>query len=83
MLVGFLDKKEQTIAKALVERVFGIFGPPETLHFNQGPEFKNKVVKELQDIFGYQKTKNDALSSARQLGVGAYAFDPTCHVFDV
>ena len=57
MLVALLDKKEQTIAKALVERVFGIFGPPETLHSDQGPEFENKVVKQLQDVFGYKKTK--------------------------
>ena len=32
--------------KALVERVFSIFGPPETLHSDQGPEFGNKVVKQ-------------------------------------
>ena len=32
VLVALPDKKEQTIAKTLVERVFGIFGPPETLH---------------------------------------------------
>ena len=57
MLVELPDKKEQTIAKALVERVFGIFGPPETLHSDQGPEFENKVVKQLQDVFGYKKTK--------------------------
>ena len=57
MLVALPDKKEQTIAKALVERVFGIFGPPETLHSDQGPEFENKVVKQLQDVFGYKKTK--------------------------
>ena len=38
VLVALPDKKEQTIAKALVERVFGIFGPPETLHSDQGPE---------------------------------------------
>ena len=56
-LVALPDKKEQTIAKALVERVFGIFGPPETLHSYQGPEFENKVVKQLQDVFGYKKTK--------------------------
>ena len=56
MLVALPDKKEQTIAKALVERVFGIFGPPETLHSNQGPEFENKVVKQLQGVFGYKKT---------------------------
>ena len=58
MLVVLPDKKEQTIAKALlVERVFGIFGPPETLDSDQGPEFENKVVKQLQDVFGYKKTE--------------------------
>ena len=57
VLVALPDKKEQTIAKALVERVFGIFGPLETLHSDQGPEFENKVVEQLQDVFGYKKTK--------------------------
>ena len=57
VLVALQDKKEQAIAKALVERVFGIFGPPETLHSDQGPELENKVVKQLQDVFGYKKTK--------------------------
>ena len=57
VLVALSDKKEQTIAKALVERVFGIFGPPETLHSYQGPEFENNVVKQLRDVFGYKRTK--------------------------
>ena len=57
MLVALPDTKEQTIAKAHVERVFGIFGPPGTLHCDQGPEFENKAVKQLQDVFGYKKTK--------------------------
>ena len=57
VLVLLLDNNEQTIAKALVERVFGIFGPRETLHSDQGPEFKNRVVKQLQDAFGYKKAK--------------------------
>ena len=57
VLVALPDKKEQTIAKALVEWVFGIFGPPETLPSDQGPEFENKVVKQLQDVFGYKTTK--------------------------
>ena len=57
VLVAHPDKKEQTIAKALVERVFGIIGPPETLHSDQGPEFENKVVKQLRDAFGYKKTE--------------------------
>ena len=57
MLVALPDKKEQTIANALVEQVSGIFGPPETLHSDQGPEFENKVVKQLQDVFGNKETK--------------------------
>ena len=57
VLVAFQDKNEQNVAKALARRVFGIFGPPETLHSDQGPEFENRVVKQLQDVFGYNKTK--------------------------
>ena len=56
-LVALPDKKEQIIPKVLVQRIFGIFGPPETLHSDQGPEFENNVVKQLQDVFGYKKTK--------------------------
>ena len=57
MLVALPDKKEQTITKYFVERVFCIFGPLDTLHFDQGPEFENKVVKQLQDIFVTRKPK--------------------------
>ena len=57
MLVALPDKKEQTIEKALVERIFGIFGPSEILHYDQGPAFKIKVMKQLLDVFGYEKTK--------------------------
>ena len=57
MLVALPETKAQTIANALVERVFGIFGSPETLHSGQGPEFKNNVVKQLHDVFDYKKTK--------------------------
>ena len=46
-LVAIPGKKEQTIAKAPVEKIFGIFGPPETLYSDQGPEFENKVVNQL------------------------------------
>ena len=57
VLVALQDKKEHTVAKAPVERVFGIFEPPETLHPDQGAEFDHKTVKQLQDVFGYKKTK--------------------------
>ena len=50
VLVVLSDKKEeQTIAKALVQRIFGILRPPETLHSDQ--------AKQLQDVFGCKKTK--------------------------
>ena len=57
VLVALQNKKEQTIAKSLVERVFGIIGPLKILYSDRGLGFKNKVVKQLQDIFGYKKTK--------------------------
>ena len=57
VLVALTVKKEQFIVKAIVERVFGILGQLETLDSDQGPEFENKVVKQLQDVFGYKKTK--------------------------
>ena len=57
MLVVLPDKKEQTTAKALLVERVGIFGPPETFDSDQGPEFENKVVKQLQDVFGYNKTE--------------------------
>ena len=57
MLVALPDKKEKTVAKALVERVFDTFGPPETLHSDQGPEVENKAMEQLQDVFGDEKTK--------------------------
>ena len=56
--VALQDKKEQTIAKALVQRVFGIFRPPETLHSDQGPEFEHKVVKQMQDVLLTRKLKS-------------------------
>ena len=37
-----------------------MFGPPETLHSDQGKEFENELVKELQSVFGYKKTRTAA-----------------------
>ena len=47
----------QNVAKALVERVFDISGPPETLHSDKGLEFENKGAKQPQNVSGYKKTK--------------------------
>ena len=33
------------VVRNLVDRVFSVFGGPETLHFDQGKEFENQLVK--------------------------------------
>lgn len=54
------DKKATSVARALVERVFSVFSPPEKQHSDQGTEFKNELVKELQSVFGFKKTRTSA-----------------------
>lgn len=36
--------------------VFSVFGVPELLHSNQGREFENELIRELQRVFCYKKT---------------------------
>ena len=50
----------RTIVGHLIERVFSVFDPPETLHSDQGKEFENEMVKELQLVCGYKKTRTAA-----------------------
>ena len=39
-----------TIVRHLIERVLSMFGPLETLHFDEGKELENELVKELQSV---------------------------------
>ena len=57
VLVPLKDKSMSTVARALVTHVFLIFAAPETLHSDQGPEFENDLVRELQHDFGFKKTR--------------------------
>ena len=43
-----------TVARALVDRVFAVSSPPETVHSDQGPELENELVRELQSVFGFK-----------------------------
>ena len=52
ILIAIKNKEATTIVRNLVDRVFSVFGPPETLHSDQGTEFENQLVKELQSVFG-------------------------------
>ena len=45
ILIPIKDKAARTIVRHLIERVFSVFGPPETLHSEQGKEFENEPVK--------------------------------------
>ena len=51
------NKAATTIARILVDRVFSVFGVPEMLCSDQGTEFENQLVRELQTVFGYKKTR--------------------------
>ena len=57
VLLPVRNKTAETVAQAIIERIISIFGPPETLHSDQGPEFENKVIYQLQQILGYKKTR--------------------------
>ena len=60
ILIAIKNKEATTVVRNLVDRVFSVFGPPETLHSDQGTEFENQLVKELQSVFGYKKTRTAA-----------------------
>ena len=57
VLLPVRNETAETVANAIIERVISIFGPPEILHSDQGPEFENKVICQLQQILGYKKTR--------------------------
>ena len=46
-----------TVTRALVNHVLAVFPPPETLHSDQGSEFENELVREMQSVFGFKKTR--------------------------
>ena len=61
VLIPIKSKEAAVVVRHhLIDRVFSVFGPPETLHSDQGKEFENQLVKELQSVFGYKKTRTAA-----------------------
>lgn len=52
-----LDQTAATTARALWSTVFQAFGCPEVLHSDQGPAFESRVIKELCQLYGCQKTR--------------------------
>lgn len=56
VLTPIPNKSAETVAKVIIDRIISTFGPPEMLHSDQGTEFENKVIHQLQTILGYKKT---------------------------
>ncbi|CAM9650483.1 unnamed protein product [Laminaria digitata] len=58
LLTQIPNKSADTVAKAMIDRIVGIFDPPAILRSDQGPEFDNKIIFQLQSILGYKKTRS-------------------------
>ena len=50
-------KKPGTVATALIENVFSLFGLPRQLHTDQGRNFESKLIEELCKAFDIDKTR--------------------------
>lgn len=57
VLTPIPDKSARTVANTIIDLIISIFGSPEILHPDQGPEFENKVSLQLQSILNYKKTR--------------------------
>ena len=62
IMIPIKSEEAAVVVRQLVDRIVLVFGPPETLHSDQGKEFQNQIVKELQSAIGYRH-----LSSVREL----------------
>ena len=49
------NKEATTVVRMLVEHVFSVLGPLDTLPSDQGKEFEIQLVKELQIVLGYRE----------------------------
>ena len=66
MMVPVHSNAADTVAYAIIARIISIFGPPETLHLDQGTEFQNEVLDQLKKVFGHKNDSNDSVSAARK-----------------
>ena len=57
VLLPVRNKTAETVANAIIARIISIFDLPETLHSDEGPEFRNIMIYQLQQILGNKKTR--------------------------
>ena len=51
-----LNQKALTVAKALVEKWFHVYGIPSRIHSDQGRSFDNEVIRSLCKLYGVQQS---------------------------
>ena len=50
------DQKTRTVANILVSKIFlKLFGPPMTIHSDQGSNFESNLIHEVCEIIGIHK----------------------------
>ena len=55
LLLPIPNKSADTVAKATIDCISGIFGLLQTMHSDRGPEFENSIIYPLQSMLGHQK----------------------------
>ena len=50
------NQQALTVAKALVERWFHVYGIPSRIHSDQGKSFDNKIIDALCKMYGVKRT---------------------------
>lgn len=51
------NQTARTVAKCLWDNLIVCYGIPERLHSDQGPDFESKLIKELCEVAGIEKTR--------------------------
>lgn len=51
------NQKARTVAKCLWDSFIVYYGIPERIHTDQGPDFESKLIKELCEVAGIQKSR--------------------------
>ena len=56
--IALPNQEASTVANALVEHVFTIFGLPNTIHSDLGTNFQSQLITELCELLDIEKTRN-------------------------